>query len=111
MTTGAFHALLVTLLVEVPIVAALFPRQRLRMASVALVMNTATNLLLNVGLPYLGARGSTRIVVGELLALVLEAMAYALLSRPRHVARAIVASALGNLTSFTLGPALARVLW
>lgn len=102
----ALRALIVTLVIEVPIAAALFPKQRLRIAGVALVANTATNLFLNVGLPLLGARGATRILAGEITALVVEAFAYALLSRPREPARAVVASALGNLLSFTLGPML-----
>ncbi len=106
----ALHALAATLLIEVPITAALFPKQRSRMALVALVANTATNLALNVGLPWLGVQGATRLLVGEASALVLEAAAYARFSRPRSIERAIVASALGNLTSFTLGGALVRLL-
>ena len=109
--TGAARALAVTLLLEVPIAAALFPKQRLRIAGVAFVANTATNLFLNVGLPWLGVRGQTRILVGEIVALALEALAYALLSRPRQPARAVVASGLGNLVSFALGPALAGFLF
>jgi hypothetical protein len=44
-------ALAVTLLLEVPVVAIAYPGQRARMAAVALVANTATNLTLNVALP------------------------------------------------------------
>jgi hypothetical protein len=100
---GALRALVVTLVIEVPIVAALFPRQRSRMAAIALVANTVTNLTLNVGLPHVGVHGTPRILVGESAALVVEALAYALLSRPREVGRAIIASAIGNGLSFTLG--------
>jgi hypothetical protein len=108
---GALRALVVTLVIEVPIVAALFPRQRLRMAAIALVANTVTNLTLNVGLPRMGVHGMPRILVGEAAALVLEAAAYALLSRPREVGRAIIASALGNGLSFTFGGALASLMF
>lgn len=107
--TSALRALIVTLLIEVPLAAALFPRQRARIAVVALLSNTATNLALNVGLPSLGLFGSTRILVGEAAALVLEALAYAVFSRPRDVGRAIVASALGNLLSFSFGGFIMRV--
>ncbi len=111
MDPGTLRALVVTIVIEVPIVFALFPRQRLRMAAIALVANTATNLTLNVGLPRMGVHGMPRILVGESAALVLEALAYAVLSRPREVGRAIIASAVGNGLSFTLGSALANVLF
>jgi len=48
----------------------------------------------------------TLFLAGEITALVVEALAYALLSRPRKPARAVAAPALGHLLSFTLGPAL-----
>jgi len=111
MNALALHALIVTLIIEVPIVMALFPRQRLRMALVALLANTATNLALNVGLPRVGVHGTPRIIVGEVAALVLEAAAYAFLSRPREVGRAIIASALGNGSSFMLGGVLANAIF
>lgn len=107
---GTLAALTVTIAIEVPIVAAMFPRQRARMALVALVANAATNLFLNVGLPWLGARGAARIVTGEMIALVGEAAAYAWWSRPRSIPRVVVASALGNLVSFAAGPWMAAWL-
>lgn len=110
MTHGALRALLVTLVIEVPIAAALFPRQRARIALVSLVANAATNLALNVGLPWLGVYGTPRILAGETAALVLEAIAYAAVSRPHDVGRAIFASALGNGLSFTVGSMLLRAL-
>jgi len=103
-------ALAVTLVIEVPLVAALFPGQRLRMAVVALVANTVTNLTLNVVLPTLPVVGPHHLVVGELLALVGEAAVYAAVSRPHDLGRALVASGLGNGLSFGLGGALVSLV-
>ena len=104
----ALHALLATLLIEVPLVVALFPRLSKRMALVALAANTATNLALNIGLPAVGIHGDARILAGELAALLVEAVVYALVSR--DLPRSLVASAAGNLASFTLGGVLIHLI-
>jgi hypothetical protein len=103
-------ALFVTWIIEVPIVAALFPGQRLRMGLVALVANAVTNLAMNVVLGRLPLLGPHWVVVGEAIALVVEAAAYAALSRPRQVARALLASGLGNAASFAGGGLIASVV-
>ena len=104
----AWSALAATLLIEVPLAALLFPGLRKRIAVVALVANAVTNLALNVGLPWLGIHGDVRILLGETAALVLEAAAYALASR--EIARSVVASAAGNLLSFTVGGVLVHLM-
>jgi hypothetical protein len=94
-------ALAVTLLVEVPLVAALFPGRRWRMAGVSVVMNVATNLTLNLLLPRVSALRGHYLMPGETLAVVSEAAAYALASR--DVPRSVLASSLANLLSFSAG--------
>ena len=109
MSDGALHALIVTLLIEVPIVVAFFPRKWKRLGLVALGANALTNVVLNVGLPALGVRGTPRILVGEAFALVFEAAAYAIASGAR--ARSAIASGVSNIASFTLGGVLAHWIW
>jgi hypothetical protein len=103
-------ALTVTLAIEVPLVALLFPGQRVRMALAALVANTVTNLTLNILLPRIPLVAPHALLVGELLALLGEAAVYAAVSRPRRVARALVASGLGNGLSFGLGGVLTAAI-
>jgi hypothetical protein len=94
-------ALSVTLIIEVPLVAALFPGQRVRMALVAVVMNVATNLMLN--LVFARLRGAARdyLLPGEILVVLLEAAAYAICSR--QIARSLCVSSLANALSFAAG--------
>jgi O-antigen/teichoic acid export membrane protein len=99
-------ALIVTLVIETPIVVACYPRERARIAVVAVLANVATNLLLNL---VLVSRG--HLVMGELIALVVETASYAVASRDRDVVRALAASAAANLASFALGPVLACVVF
>lgn len=100
---GPTAAWLVTLAVEVPCVAALYPGQRGRMALAAALATSATNLPMNLLLPrWLGA-GQAFLLTGELLALVLEAGVYLLAARPRDLPRAAAASALANGLSFGAG--------
>ncbi len=96
-------ALAITLGVEVPLVAALFPGQRLKMAAVAVLANAATNLTLNLWLPRLDFLRGSYLFPGEVLAVVAEAAAYALASRPRDLPRSLLASSLGNMLSFAAG--------
>jgi hypothetical protein len=103
-------ALAVTLAIEVPLVVMLFPGQRVRMAVAALVANTVTNLTLNLLLPTLPVVGTHHVLVGELVALIGEAIVYVVVSRPLDVGRALVASGLGNALSFGAGGALASAL-
>ncbi len=101
--TRWLSALVVTLAIEVPIVAALFPGQRVRMALVAAVANIATNLTLNLVLARWAALGGYQVPAGEILAVVLEAAAYGVASRPRDWSRSTLASSLGNALSFAAG--------
>ena len=106
----ALVALLVTLVLEVPLVALLFPGQRARLAVVALVANAFTNLTLNVVLPAVPLLRGNHVLVGEILAVVVEALAYAAASRPRDVGRAFAVAGLTNALSFGAGGAMAALL-
>jgi hypothetical protein len=94
-------ALAITLALEVPLVAALFPGQRVKMALVSAAANTATNLTLNLLLPTLFAQPGSHILPGEILAVVVETEAYALASRPRDLSRSLLASSLANALSYS----------
>jgi hypothetical protein len=107
---GALVALLVTLLLEVPLVALLYPGQRSRLAVVALLANAFTNLTLNVVLPAVPILRGNHVIVGEILAVVVEALAYAAASRPRDLGRALAVSGLANALSFGAGGAVAALL-
>ncbi len=104
-------ALVVTLVIEVPVVASFYPGQRRKMATVAAFSTTATNLFLNLVLVKARCLNEQHVIVGEVLALVLEAAAYAFMSRPRDVPRGVFVSALANALSFAAGfsPWLARL--
>jgi hypothetical protein len=103
-------ACLATLVCEVPVVVLLYPGQRKKLLAAATVLNIVTNVALNRFLPRLPLIGSRHLLVGEALALVGEAMGYALVVRPRDWARAFLASGVGNLISFTLGGTVAAFL-
>jgi hypothetical protein len=107
MTAAYLLALLLTLAIEIPVVALVFAGQRLRMALVCLVATTATHLLMHFVLPSVCPTARSWLIAGEAQALVLEALAYLLLSRPRDPGRALIASALANSASFAAGLALA----
>ncbi len=98
---GSLAALGLTLAVEVPVVAALFPRRRLRMALVCAVATTATHLLLVFGFPRVLPRGAPAFWIGEAFATLGEAAAYWAVDR--EPGRALVASALANMLSFGAG--------
>jgi hypothetical protein len=106
MMSAILGALWVTLLLEVPIVALCFPGQRWRMAVAAALANTATNLLLNVWLPRLPVLHGQYLLVGEGLAVVLEALTYTFVGRPRDLGRSLAVSAFSNAVSFEFGGAL-----
>jgi len=108
--SGAARALVVTLLIEVPVVALGFPNQRRRMVLVALVANTLTNLTLNLVLPSIRAIRGHHVLVGEALALVVETLAYAIAGRPGALGRALVVSGVANALSYELGGVVAALL-
>jgi hypothetical protein len=107
---GALLALLITLVLEVPLVAAAFPGQRLKLAVVALAANTFTNLLLNLVLPHL--LHGNHLLPGEVFAVVFEAGAYFVASRPRDAPRSLLVSSVANTLSFSAGliPFVSRAL-
>jgi hypothetical protein len=94
-------ALVITLVVETPIVAALFPGRRLRLAITCAAATTATHLLLHFAFPRLLPAGVSPLLLGEAFATAAEAGAYALASR--DPGRSLVASALANSASFVTG--------
>jgi hypothetical protein len=96
-------ALVVTLAIEVPFVAWVYPGQRCRMALVALAANTVTNVTLNVLLARSPGWMGHHLLPGEAFAVVFEAAAYATFARPRDVARAAMASGAANALSFAAG--------
>lgn len=102
MTLAVLTALVVTLALEVPIVALFYRREWRRMAVVAAVATTITNLLMNLVLfgrvPYLVYLGA-----GEVGATLVEAAAYFVASRDRGLGLALLASALANAASFAAG--------
>ena len=105
-------ALAITLGLEVPLIAALYPRQRLRLVGVSLLANTATNLTLNRLLPRMFDTPGAHILPGEILAVLVEAAAYSLASRPRDLPRALLASSVANALSYSVGllPMVQRAL-
>lgn len=108
---GVARALIVTLLLEVPLVVLCYPGQRRRMAVVAIVANILSNLALNLVFPQLRFLGSHSLFVGEIFAVVAEAVAYASAGRPPALGRALTVSGAANLLSYRFGGAVAAVLF
>lgn len=96
-------ALAITLALEVPVVAALYPGQRRRMALAAALATSATHLFMHFGLPRLLPSAGAVLLVGEIFATLAEAGVYAAASRPRSLGRGLVASALANSLSYAAG--------
>ena len=96
-----FLALGITLITEVPIVAALFPGRRVRMGLVCAVATTATHVALHFDFPPLLPARVPALLFGEAFATLAEAAAYVAVSR--DVGRSLVASAIANTTSFCAG--------
>jgi hypothetical protein len=94
-------ALAITLLVEVPLVAAFYPGRRRAMALTCAVASTATHLLLHFVFPAVLPRGISPLLAGEAFATLAEAGAYAAVAGPPR--RAMVASAVANSCSYGAG--------
>ena len=103
-------ALLLTLALEVPLVAWFYPGERARLALACAFATTVTHLLLHFGLPRVIAAPGTVLVVGEALALLGEAAVYARVSRSRSVGQALVASTVANTVSYGAGLVLLRMV-
>jgi hypothetical protein len=97
------EAWLLTVAIESPVVACVYRGQRARMFGVCVAATTATHAFMHFLLPRLVDSLETWIVVGEAIALVVEAVAYAVLAKGRSVPRALVASALANGLSYATG--------
>ncbi len=95
--------LVLTVAIETPVVALCYPGQRLRLALTCIAATTVTHAFMHFGLPRLVSSYAAFLLVGELVALVGEALAYALVARPRDLARALVAAAAANALSFGVG--------
>ena len=100
---GRLLAAVITAAVETPIVAAFYPTHAWRMAGTCLVATLVTNVAMNGWLPRYTSSYMQWLVVGEGLAFLLEALAYVAAARPRHVVRAIAASATANAASLGAG--------
>lgn len=96
-------ALATTLAIEVPVVAAAFFRTWWRMAIACAAATTCTHLAMHFVVRPLAGSHLVFIVVGEVMATVVEGVVYALVSRPRDLPRAFLASALANSLSFGFG--------
>jgi len=103
MTGRLLVALLVTLALEVPVVALCYPRERLRMGLGCLGATAVTNVAMNGLLLPVSPSYAFYLLVGETAALVLEATVYLALSRDHELGRAALASALANSLSFGAG--------
>lgn len=110
---GYLLSLLLTLAVEVPLVALCFPERRARLAATAALATTLTHLCMHFVL--FGLLGPRRFLpAGEALAFVAEGLTYALVIRStatsddlrRTLVRGLLASALANGASFAAGWAL-----
>jgi hypothetical protein len=107
---GPALAVLATLLIEVPLVVWLLPGPRPVVLLVAVVANVATNLFLNVALPHFVLCRPHALGIGETLAVVVEALAYYCVSRPREAGRALFVSGLANAASYSGGPLVAAAV-
>ncbi len=103
-------ALAVTLLLELPLVVALYPGQRKKLLVASLLANCATNLTLNLLLWRVPVLAGRHVFPGEVLALLVEAAVYGMVSKPHDWPRGLLASALANAASFFAGPFLAAWL-
>ena len=111
MVRDAIVAWLFTLVVEVPIVATLYGRQWRRMAITAAVATSLTNLAMNLWWSRCASSVLGFLLVGELAALVIEAVVYCLAARQRGFGQALLASAVANSASFGLGIVATPILF
>jgi len=96
-------ALATTVVIEVPVVAAVFFRRWGRMAIACAAATSCTHLAMHFVIRPLADSHLVFIVVGEVMATAVEGVVYAFVSRPRDIPRAFIASALANSLSFGFG--------
>lgn len=106
MTANVGVALAVTLAIEVPVVALVYRRERVRMGIACAIATSLTNLLMNTWLLHRVRSHDTYLLVGELGASALEALVYVAASRQHALGCALVASGLANALSFAAGLSL-----
>jgi hypothetical protein len=106
MTGNVGVALAVTLAIEVPVVSLVYRRERARMSIACALATSLTNVLMNTWLLQGVRSHDTYLLVGELGASVLEALAYVAVSRQHDIGCALVASGLANALSFAAGLSL-----
>jgi hypothetical protein len=85
------------------VVAAVFFRRWRRMAIACAAATSCTHLAMHFVVRPLAGSQLVFLVVGEVMATVVEGIVYALVSRPRDLPRAFLASALANSLSFGFG--------
>ena len=103
MISGYALAYGVTVVLETPVVALAYPKERLRMAVACILATSATHLFMHFVLTALVSRLQVWLVVGEASATVLEALVYWRASREHDVGRALAVSAVANTLSFAAG--------
>lgn len=106
MVWAYLQAWLLTVTLETPVVAALFPGQRLRMDCVCVVATTITHAAMHFLLPLFAPTLEAWITAGEIGATVVEATMCTLLARPPSLPRSVVAAALANSLSYAVGLAV-----
>ncbi len=104
------QAWLLTVALETPVVALLFPGRRGWMALVCVIATSGTNLYMNIGLPRFFSDFAYGLLLGEALALVIEALIYGVAARKLEIVNPFVkgwlASALANSLSYGVGIAV-----
>jgi hypothetical protein len=103
MTPSVASALMLTLAVEVPIVALVYARERARMAAACALASSVTNLVMNVWLYAAMSSYDAYLTAGELGATVIEALVYVVVSRDHGIGPALLASGVANTASFAIG--------
>lgn len=103
MILAVLTALAVTVAVETPVIAAVYRGQRLRMAAVCILTTSITNVGMNTWLRSTAASYDQYVLVGEVCAVVVEAIVYALVARGRDVSKAMLASGAANALSYAAG--------
>ncbi|MBI5498689.1 MAG: hypothetical protein HY907_00475 [Deltaproteobacteria bacterium] len=99
-------ALGLTIAVEVPTVALFYPGQRLRLGTCCCLVTTLTHATIFLVLFRFLDFVAAALVLGETGAILAEAGAYAVVSRPHDFPQALMASAAANALSFGLGLAV-----
>lgn len=95
--------LLLTNAVELLVVALAYRGEWRRMIPTAALATTATHLLMHFGLPVVADTRLQWLLSGEILATVVEAAAYAFVSRRAGWPKALMVSAAANTASFAVG--------